>query len=278
MLNWNTFLRWADWWIQRISFVGLDHPASFLATCWQLVPDALSGPALPTELLVLVLVILIVIVALFKFPILISIRWVSLSLVNENKSTYLKGELKQSVLVNILITLHQSCFTSLCGIKYVSPPINPLDTLSSIYSVSLTHSVSRSPIFPPSLLPCVFVRCCSMCRDRVNADTNTCSLKVTQNLTTQTYSHMRRNTHKTSYLLWQDCDVTYSSSKLWKRSQLALSYTLSTHRVDWWLPCIIHTCNLKTSWKVVLCSSVCLHVSLTHRSAGKESSTPGLFY
>lgn len=64
--------------------------------------------------------------------------------------------------------------------------------------LSLTNTMYFSLSLSPSSLPllCVFVQCCSMCRDRVNADTNTCSLKVTQtSLSTHTHSYTYTQKH-----------------------------------------------------------------------------------
>lgn len=117
---------------------------------------------------------------------------------------------REMILCHVSSIQHLKC---LCSIKYVSLSISPLYTLSSIYSLSLTLSLSL--LFPPT--PSVFVQCCSMCRDRVNADTNTCSLKVTQTLSHTLYTDT--HTHKT---------LLPSPAGLWRCVFLALRHAYRT--------------------------------------------------
>lgn len=111
----------------------------------------------------------------------------------------------------------------LFGIKYESLSINPPDPLSCVSSLYLSIS-----LVPPSPLPlfCVFVQCCSMCRDRVNADTNTCSLKVTQISVT---AHTPTRTHTETHPKPPTFAVRVSVSRipLLKHTQL-----LKTHRAQ----------------------------------------------
>lgn len=172
------------------------------------------------------------------------------------------------------------CPWSCICIKYASPSINPIDTRVS--SFSRTPYLSIPLISAPSLV-CVCkvllnVPWQSKCWHQLLFPEGHPNLPHSRH----TQSHTE-NTHKTSYFHWQGFGFTYPSYKtcaaVEKRTVLNLSYTVSTYHVIFSidsLSCIIQICNLKFSCKVVLCLSVCLRVSLTHHSAGKENIPPGL--
>lgn len=88
------------------------------------------------------------------------------------------------------------CTPNCCPcILHLASGIPPL-ILFIHHHVFLPSHTLISPFFSSPLpLSCVFVKCCSMSRDRINADTNSCSLKVTRNLLHSRHAQTHTETH-----------------------------------------------------------------------------------